>query len=191
MDAVINKSKCDSFIKENQEIKENELDTGIKQSEAIHFLEQNPDKIDWKVLSTNPNAIHLLEQNPDKINWDYLSENSNAIYLLEENLDKVDWDYLSENPNAIHLLEQNPYKINWYSLVKNPNAIHLLEQNRNKIEWNYILQNPSILEIDYQALQQRIEPFKEELIQKCFHPVRLVHYLEVYNYDIGEDEYQD
>ena len=51
--------------------------------------------------------------------------------------------------------------------------------------------NPSIFEIDYQTLQQRIEPFKEELIQKCFHPERLVRYLEVYNYDIGDDEYQD
>ena len=38
---------------------------------------------------------------------------------------------------------------------------------------------------------ERIETFKEELIAKCFHPDRLVRYLEVYNYDIGEDEYQD
>ena len=51
--------------------------------------------------------------------------------------------------------------------------------------------NPSIFEIDYQALQQRIEPFKEELMKKCFHPDRLVRHLEVYNYDIGEDDYQD
>ena len=28
----------------------------------------NQDKINWKQLSMNPNAIHLLEQNPDKIN---------------------------------------------------------------------------------------------------------------------------
>jgi hypothetical protein len=51
--------------------------------------------------------------------------------------------------------------------------------------------NPSIFEIDYQTIQQRIEPFKEELIQKCFHPERLIRYLETYNYDIGEDEYLD
>ena len=42
-------------------------------------------------------------------------------------------------------------------------------------------------EIDYQVIQKRIEPFKEELMQKCFHPVRLVHYLETYQYDIGEE----
>ncbi len=51
--------------------------------------------------------------------------------------------------------------------------------------------NPSIFEIDYQVLGERIEPFKEELIQKCFHPARLVRYLETYNYNIGEEEYED
>ena len=29
------------------------------------------------------------------------------------------------------------------------------------------------------------------LMQKCFHPDRLVYYLENYNYDIGDDEYDD
>ena len=43
--------------------------------------------MDW--LSKNPNAIHLLEQNPDKINWAELSRNPNAIYLLEQNIHKI------------------------------------------------------------------------------------------------------
>ena len=34
-------------------------------------------------ISRNPNAIHLLEQNMDKIDWKFLSENPNAIHLLE------------------------------------------------------------------------------------------------------------
>lgn len=85
------------------------------------------------------------------------------------NINKIRWDFLSQNPQAIRLLEQNLDKINWCDLIK----------------------NPSIFEIDYQDLQQRIEVFKEELIQKCYHPERLVYYLETYNYDIGEDEYQD
>jgi len=34
-------------------------------------------------LSRNPNAIHFLEQNLDKVDWDYLSGNPNAINLLE------------------------------------------------------------------------------------------------------------
>ena len=36
-------------------------------------------KIDWRVLSCNPNAIHILEQNLDKINWCHLSENPNIF----------------------------------------------------------------------------------------------------------------
>jgi hypothetical protein len=74
---------------------------------AIHLLEKNIDKIDWKYLSLNHNAIHLLEKNLDKIDWTKLSKNINAIHLLEKNLDKVDWKYLALNHNAIHLLEKN------------------------------------------------------------------------------------
>ena len=132
------------------------------------------DKIDWDQLSFNPNATSLLEQNPDKIDWDYLSLNSKAIHLLEQNQDKINWTWLSENPGAIHLLEQS-----------------LLDPNQDEIYLNGLLPNPAIFEIDYHVLKKRIEPFKEELIQKCFHPTRLVRYLETYNYDIGDDEYQD
>ena len=86
-------------------------------------------------LSHNPNAIHLLEQNPNKIDWSWLSKNPNAIHLLEQNPDKIDWCNLSQNPNAIHLLEQNPDKINWFCLSYNLNAIHMfakLDTNKMK-----------------------------------------------------------
>ena len=42
----------------------------------------------------------------------------------------------------------------------------LKEQNLDKINWCDLIENPSIFQLDYQALQQRIEVFKEELIQK-------------------------
>jgi hypothetical protein len=48
-------------------------------------------KLDWTYLSWNQNAIHLLEQNPDKIDWFALSSNLNAIHLLEENQNKFHW----------------------------------------------------------------------------------------------------
>ena len=63
----------------------------------------------------NPNAIHLLEQNPDKIYWPKLSENPNAIHLLEQNIDKINWWRLTENPNANHLFKyQYRPGDNWY-----------------------------------------------------------------------------
>ena len=40
-------------------------------------------KLDWHLLSLNPNAIDLLEQNQNKINWNNFSSNPNAIHLLE------------------------------------------------------------------------------------------------------------
>jgi hypothetical protein len=96
-------------------------------------------------------------------------------------------------------LDFTPYKlgdridindIKWNTLSRERSAIKL-EQNPNKVYKLGLPSNPSIFKIDYQLLQERIEPFKEELIQKCFHPRRLIRYLEVYNYDIGDDEYQD
>jgi hypothetical protein len=54
-------------------------------------------------LSYNPNAIHILEKNKNKINWKSLSINPNAIHMLEKNLDKINWDYLSLNPNAYYI----------------------------------------------------------------------------------------
>ncbi len=95
---------------------------------AIHLLEQNLDKIDWKELSENPSAIHLLEKNPHKFhkyNWQVLSRNPAAIHLLEQNLDKIDWYNLSRNPAAIHLTE-------------GPARTPVLEKNPNKIFWNFL-----------------------------------------------------
>ena len=37
--------------------------------------------LDWYWLSVNPNAIHLLENNKDKINWKYFSKNP-AIFKV-------------------------------------------------------------------------------------------------------------
>ena len=129
----------------------------------------NQERISWSELSENPEAIHLLEKHYDKIDWENLSRNPSAIKLIERNLDKVNWDIVSMNKNAIHLLK--PRAMDGYWML-------------NNLEYN-----PEIFEIDYLILQQKIEPFKEELIQKCFHPNRLFYYLETYNYDIGDDEY--
>jgi hypothetical protein len=59
----------------------------------------NINNLKWAFLSENPNAIHLLEENPEKIDWKYLSENPNAIHLLEANQEKIDWYNFSLNPN--------------------------------------------------------------------------------------------
>lgn len=91
--------------------------------------------------------------------------------MIERNLEKINWDIVSTNKKAVHSLK--PRAMDGYRML-------------NNLEYN-----PEIFEIDYLTLQQRIEPFKEELIQKYFHPNKLFYYLEIYNYDIGDDEYLD
>ena len=144
------------------------------------------DKLDFEILSENSNAIHLIEKNLNKIKLEWLikninasgffdiimhyyryidinsddyedndyfdyfrefSRNPNSIYLLEKNPNKIYWRYLSENPNAIHLLEQNLDKIDWRYLSENPNAIHLLEQNLDKIDWDALSCNPNAIHL--------------------------------------------
>ena len=38
-------------------------------------------KVNWMWLSLNPNAIHMLEQNPDKIRWFSISRNPTIFEL--------------------------------------------------------------------------------------------------------------
>ena len=74
------------------------------------------------------------------------------------------------------------------SFTKNPNGTYW-DSMSNRLLVIFWGNNAPIFEIDYTALNKRIDPFKEELMQKCFHPKRLVYYLEKFNYDIGNDEY--
>ena len=206
-----------SILEKNQD--KIDWDNLSKNSAAISLLQQNEDKINWSLLSSNPGAIKLLEQNLDKIDWKQLSTNVNAISILENNLDKICWLNLCKNPNGIYILYQYPHLINWEALSSNPSGLELFQLFEKKLRlnvfensqagsiikryigqfkslrviqrkyWKLLSQNPEIFKIDYRSLKKRIEPFHEELIQRCFHPERLFYYLNNYDYDIGEDEY--
>lgn len=115
--------------------------------EAIDYLLEYPEEIDWVQLSLNPKAIFLLKDNLDKIDWNKLSLNPSAGELLEQNLHLINWKNLSSNPGAIHLLRKYPQKIHWKQLSKNPEAIHLLEQNLEKINWCLLSGNPKAVQL--------------------------------------------
>ena len=79
------------------------------------------DKLNYQILSGNPNAIDFLIENPNKINWFILSGNPNALKILSQNLDKINYYYLSSNPNpdAIPLLMEKYDKIDsQYKLIE-------------------------------------------------------------------------
>ena len=111
----------------------------------------------------------------DKVDWDLLSCNPNAIHILENNFDKVEWSHLSNNPNAIHILEKNLDKVNWRRLARNRNAIPILEKNLDKVDWFYLSHNPNIFTYDYNAMKDRMfrGGIKEDLMKNRFHPMNL------------------
>jgi hypothetical protein len=114
-------------------------------------LEKLKDKIDWDMLSQNPNpeAIKILKANPDNINLDFLSANPAAIDILKANVDDISWYELSANtnPEAIELLKTKFYKINWELLSANPAGIDLLKTYPGNIKWNYLSQNPNAIKM--------------------------------------------
>jgi len=135
----------------------------------------------WKNICRNesPDAIKLLEENPDKIDWDVLSSNPAAIKLLEKNKGQINYWYLSANSAAIHLIEEKIEMANWMCLSKNPNAMHILKQNQDKIEWYVFSENTSIFEQDYKEMSvKRSNILREELMKKALHPTKIEYWLE-------------
>jgi hypothetical protein len=81
-------------------------------------------------------------------------------------------------------------KISWSAISLNPSCIEILEHNKDKIDWINISRNPEIFVLDCAELKKHARPFVEELMMKCYHPLRLERYLCKYKYDIGNDTYE-
>ena len=110
-----------------------------KEMDRLHYTK----RIDWGMLSMNPNAIELLKENMGKINWEMLSKNPNpkAIELLKANPKKIDWEYLSANPSAIELLEEKMKKE-----IEMSDAEYKKLDLKNKIRLTTFSSNPAIFE---------------------------------------------
>ena len=189
------------FVEKNID-KINWLELGSNQH-AIDLIKNNLDKIiatDWFGICHNPNIDQLFEDNIDKIDWSALSSNPNAIDILMRYPDKIDWGDLCENPMAIDIIKENIDKImleyGFLPLSANPNpeAMELIKKYNNWhlndgiLNSHSLWENPEIFVIDYKRLEERISPFKKELIEKSLHPTRFKKYLMEYNYIICADE---
>jgi len=60
----------------------------------------------------------------------------------------------------------------------------------DEVCWNNLSSNPSIFQVDYGEMRKIVEPFYKELVEKVFHPKRFTYYLQKYNYNILEEEYE-
>ena len=129
-----------------------------KLTKAKYDKLEDIEKINWWVLSANPEAIQLLEENRDKINWVQLGTNPKAIKLLEEEL------------------QVRPQNIYWYSLSGNPEAGKLLKRNPDKIVWSIFSENPIAGELlkenpkDGELLKERVE-FEDTLTMKKYNQI--------------------
>ena len=164
--------------------------TILENPNAVHIIEKNLNKIhidDWPLLSGNPNAVHIFEQ-PEHLNklynWSYLSKNSNAMHIIKNNWDKVNWIFFSENPSAINIIIQILQEEKEYdNKIKNNQEINTKDYKYydyfNKIDYIYLSENPAIFELDYRALKERCNIYKEELMQIAMHPSRIQKYLDM------------
>ena len=82
-------------------------------------------------------------------------------------------------------MEKNLDKVNWTYLSGNINAISMLEKNQDKVSFRELSRNPNIYTYDYNYYRKRMDLYREELMEKLFHPSRLIHYLEI-GYDFAD-----
>ena len=61
-------------------------------------------------------------------------------------------------------MRQTHSKIRW---------LEVLQQNQDKIDWANLSENPSIFELDYNALNEHSDIYKEELFANALHPSRI------------------
>ena len=163
----------------------------------LPWVYENIDKLDMSIISRHPEAILYLKENPDKIDWDAFSENSdpNAIELIVNNINKVNWKNLSRNKGAYKLLLCNKQNIDWNELGHNtaPNIHLLYEGNIDKIKnWIPICKNrtPWIINI----LDDNIDKLnKDEILELSSNPTAIPlieKYLDRINkYGLTKNEY--
>lgn len=99
-------------------------------------------------------------------------------------------DYLNTNFKTFPVFNKNfNYKIRDMLYNNKKEIVSMIKKIKVKIDKISTFLHNTTVEIDYNALKNKIEPFKEELIQTCLHPIRLSYYLHTHNYDIGADCY--
>ena len=76
-----------------------------------------------------------------KLDFRVLSKNPNAITLLLKNVDKIDCENFSSNthPIAVNMLSCAFHRINWYNFSSNPAAVHVLLKNINKVTLSHFI----------------------------------------------------
>jgi hypothetical protein len=133
--------------------------SGNESPEAMRLLESYPDNRNWYRLSANSFATDLLKENPDKINYTLMSNNRcpDAIRIIQRHRTAIDvamMPLLSTNPFAFDwLLEMG--QIRWPYIIRNPSkqAKQYLETRLNiPIPYLEIAEYPRVPNMHYLEL---------------------------------------
>lgn len=153
---------------------------------TVELIEMYIDKPwNWHALSSmlpiNKDIIGRLDA---KINWHGLSSNRHVTYdLIDSHINKPwSWSLLSYNSSLdLNIVDKYPQKPwDWKLLSNNPNiTFNFIKRHINK-DWNWKLLglNPFILERAMCRSKLFCNSIHESLIQKLYHPKRLMHYLQ-------------
>jgi hypothetical protein len=145
--------------------------------------------------SDNKYVLQLLYENPDKIDWDILCDNKNGYFIVEKYIDIIPFSCLCMCEKMINYILEHIEEYNkndsseyytrsyWNNLCRNPAAIDYLEKHQDKICYDQIYLNENIFEYDFEIIINKINIYKNELIQKVFHPNRLLNISKIYNVD--------
>jgi len=123
---------------------------------AVNFLRNNRQYIDYKILCGQEHGIEFVEEliknnELDKINWCNLSQNSSAMHILNDlnNNKMLDWISMVWNKNAITRIENNIDMLDWCwdSISAQPHLIHIIEKKMYKIKWGRLSSNYNAIHI--------------------------------------------
>ena len=111
---------------------------------AIDYLIQNPQLLEYRYLSYNPNAYNLLMEQQDKIcETMFLLNTHKGVSDIVKTYKSPHWKHICQNPALIDLIKANPDKIHWDSLSRNSAAVSILIENFDKISWSEFCLNTS------------------------------------------------
>lgn len=150
------------------------------------------DKLNMQIISSHHQAIKYLQDNPNKIDWTGISSNTAAVHLIANNLDKICWTTLCSNksPEVLHILQKNIEKVCWSNICKNEsdwiNA--LLENNIDKLtkdDFYNLSMNPAAIRVIEQIIERTTETSIDQVNWTALSMnENAIHLLDKYNYKI-------
>jgi hypothetical protein len=146
---------------------------------AIHIIEQRIQHDIHGNVNYNANAVNFLRNNRQYIDYSILCRHEHGIELVDEliknkELDKINWWQLSKNPAAMHILNGPEYYeyIDWCGILYNKNAMELVKNNFHMVEhyWDIICGQPHLIDI----IEQNMDKIVWDSLSKNYNAIHIL-----------------